>query len=237
MPYYKLTVGLENLGTKPPIGFSETWSFSAGSDSIARNQIQNYFTERAKVLSSSWKVGVFARLSRYQTNCRRFKPADKTKYCCVPRMESRIRCVCPAPVVGRQAAGDQGWDGVMTEFCTEPFAHVGCSKCQSNASASIRNWCMRGIPDSWFVNNAMAMTPAQQADVRNFVEKYIIGQLKAGVVACNDACSDTDATSCTAAVFTPYTHACPDFEKACKHDIGRPFGLRRGRRSKKKTAT
>lgn len=236
MPYYKLTVGLSNTTCVPPTGFSETWSFSAGSDTIARNQITNYLSERAKVLSSSWVVGTFVRLSRYQTNCRRFKPQGKTKYCCTPRMESRVRCVCPTPVVGKQAAGDQGWDGILIEFCTEPFPHVGCSKCQSNASASIRNWIMRGIPDNWFVNNAMAMTPAQKNDVTTFAQNYIIGQLKAGVVACNDACTSTDADSCTAAVFSVFTHQCPNFDRIAKRSIGRPFQLLRGRRSKRKTA-
>jgi len=235
MPFYKLTVGLQNTASKPPTGFSETWSFQASSDSVARNQITGYLAERAKVLSSSWRVGQFVRLSRYQTNCRRFKPANKTTYCCVPRMESRVRCVCPASVVGKQAEGDQGWDGILTEFCTEPYAHVGCQKCQSNASASIRNWVMRGIPDNWFVNNAMALTPAQKADINSFVTNYIIGTLKAGIVACNDACTDTSSTSCTAAVFAPFTHACPNFDRMAKRDIGRPFGLLRGRRSKRKT--
>jgi len=237
MPFYKLTVGLSNETSVPPVGFSESWSFQAGSDTIARNQITDYMSERAKVLSKSWKVGTFVRLSRYQTNCRRFKPQGKTKFCCVPRMESRIRCVCPTPLVGRQDDGDQGWDGIGIEFCTEPYAHTGCAKCQSNAAASIRQWTMRGIPDNWFTANKMVMNAAQKADVNGFVTGYIIGKLKAGIVACNDACTDTDSTSCTAAVFAPFTHACPNFEKMRKRDIGRPSGLARGRRSKRKVAT
>lgn len=237
MPFYKLVVGLQNNSSNPPLGFSESWSFSAGTDTEARSRIQNYLSERARCLSSSWQVGVFMRLSRYQTNCRRFKPAGKTKYCCVPRMESRVRCVCPAPVTGKQAAGDQGWNGIMNEYCTEPWAHVGCAKCQANTSASVRNWVMRGIPSSWFTDNKMTISPAQKADVRAFVETYILQQLKAGVVGCNTDCSDSSTTDCTAAVFAPFTHVCPDFDKPAKRDIGRPFLLRRGRRSKRKTAT
>jgi len=237
MPFYKMTVGLQNDSSNPPVGFSESWSFQAGTDTIARNQITGYMAERRKVLSKSWKVGVFVRLSRYQTNCRRFKPQGKTKWCCVPRMESRVRCVCPAPLVGALDDGDQGWDGVGIEFCTEPYAHTGCQKCQSNAAASIRNWTMRGIPDNFFTANKMNLTPAQKNDITSFVQTYIIGTLKAGIVACNDACTDTDSTSCTTAVFAPFTHACPNFDKMRKRDIGRPFGLARGRRSKRKVAT
>lgn len=237
MPFYKLTVGLENSGATPPVGFSETWSFQAGSDTEARSRIQNYLTERAKTLSKSWKVGVFFRLSRYKTNCKRFKPAGRDKYCCVPRMESRVRCVCPAPVVGRQDESDQGWDGILIEFCTEPYVHTGCLKCESNAAASIRNWIMRGIPDDWFKANKLSLSPAQKNDVRSFADTYIIGQLKAGIVACNDACADTDSPTCTAAVFAPFTHSCPNFDSARKRDIGRPFNLLRGRRSRRRTET
>jgi hypothetical protein len=237
MPFYKLTVGLNNKDSNPPTGFSETWSFSASSDTVARNQVADYVSERAKVLSKSWQVGTFLRLSRYQTNCRRFKPQGTTKYCCVPRMESRIRCVCPAPITGKQPDGDQGWDGLKIELCTEPYAHVGCSKCQANAAASTRQWIMRGMWDDFYKDNKMNLTAAQKNDITTFAQTYIIGKLKAGIVACNDACDDSSSASCTAAVFAPFTHACPDFDKPRKRDIGRPFGLYRGRRSKRKTAT
>jgi len=236
MPTYKLTVGLERTVGAPKAGFTETWYFSRASDEIARNAITGYLSERAKCLSNSWQVGTFVRLSRMQDNCRRFKPANKETWCCVPRVAGRVQCTCPAPLQGRQEVGDQGWDGILVEYCTDSFQHTGCSKCQSLQSAAVRQFIMRGIPDNWYVNGTMNPSPASVADIRGFVDTYIRGTLRAGTVACDDACTDTGDPSCTAHIFQRFQHVCLKEKRAVKRSTGRPFYLQRGRRSRRAPA-
>lgn len=236
MANYKLTVGLERKTGSPKSGFTETWYFSRSSDDQARNAVTGYLAERAKCLSNSWQVGTFVRLSLLRDNCKRFKPDGKDKYCCVPRVAGKVQCVCPAPLTGRQGVGDQGWDGVLIEYCTDTFQHTGCSKCESLKSAAVRQYIMRGIPDEWYAAGEMNPSPAAKADIRAFAETYIKDGLRAGTVACDDACSETSSTACTAVIFQRYLHVCLKTDRAVKRSVGRPFLLPRGRRSKRKTA-
>jgi hypothetical protein len=236
MPNYKVTVGLERTAGEPKAGFTETWYFTADSDTAARNRVQNYVSERAKCLSSSWQVGKFLRLSRLFDNCKRFKPQRATKYCCVPRTEGKVACTCPTPLQGRLGVGDQGWDGILVEYCTDPVQHTGCQKCESRRRPIVRQFIMRGIPDDWYANGVMKPSVTQRTDIRNFAEGYIKNELRAGSVVCDDACSDTDSAACTTVIFQRFFHVCIKDDRAVKRSTGRPFLLPRGRRSRRRTA-
>lgn len=236
MPNYKYTVGIERLSGSPKAGFTETWYFSRAGDDAARNAVTGYLVERAKCLSNSWQVGTFTRLSRLQDNCRRTLPAGRTKWCCVPRVAGKVQCLCPAPLTGRLGVGDQGWDGILVEYCTDPVQHTGCFKCESLMRPIVRQFIMRGIPDDWYSAGEMNPSVTQRNDIRNFVEGYIKDTLRAGSVACDDACSDTEAASCTAVIYQRFFHVCIKWTRPVKRSTGRPFFLPRGRRSRQSTA-
>ena len=236
MAVYKYSVGLQRIEGKPPAGFSETWYFNAGSDTEARTRANDYVSERAKVLSKSWQVGTFSRLSIMAATCKRFKPQGKEKYCCVPRVEGRVQCVCPTPLAGKIAVDtDQNWDGLLTEMCTNPILHTGCSKCEAQTKPFVRQYIMRGIPDTWYSGGNPAISSADQTKVRAFLT-YLKDVMKVGSVGCSDACSETSETACTSIVFALFEHVCPRFDQIHKRNTGRPFGLSRGRRSKRKAA-
>ena len=236
MPVYKYTVGLQRIEGKPAAGFSETWYFNAGTDSEAKSRANDYVSERAKILSKSWQVGTFTRLAVLAANCKRFKPQGKTKFCCVPRVESRVQCVCPAPLAGKIAVdSDQNWDGLLVEMCTNPIAHTGCAKCELQTKPFVRQQILRGIPDTWYSGGLPAINATDQGKVRTFMN-YLKTSMIAGSVGCSDDCSDDDDTACTSVVFAPFTDYCPRFDQIHKRNTGRPFGLGRGRRSKRKAA-
>lgn len=235
MPIYKYVVGLQRVQGKPTAGFTETWYFNESSDDAARNAVSDYVSERAKVLSKSWQVGTFARLSILSADCKRFKPQGRTKFCCVPKTEGRVQCVCPAPLVGKiNQEADQNWDGLLIELCTESILHTGCAKCQPLTKPFVRNWIMRGIPDYWYSAGEPSIPVADKAKVQTFVN-YLKAAPVFGAVGCSDACSDTEETSCTSVVFAPFLHACIRYDEIHKRNTGRPFGLPRGRRSRRRT--
>jgi len=235
MPIYKYTVGLQRIAGKPTAGFTETWYFNEGSDEAARNAVADYVSERAKILSRSWQVGTFARLSVLSANCKRFKPEGRTKFCCVPKIEARVQCVCPAPLTGKLLVdADQNWDGLLIELCTDSILHTGCAKCSPLTKPFVRNWIMRGIPDTWYSGGEPAISAADKAKVQTFIN-YLLTAPTFGSVGCSDACSDDDTTSCTSVVFAPFVHACPRYDQIHKRNTGRPFGLGRGRRSRRRT--
>lgn len=234
MPIYKYTVGLQRVQGSPAAGFTDTWYFNESSDEAARTAVQDYFSERAKVTSKSWQVGTFARLSILAADCKRFKPQGRTKFCCVPRTEGRVQCVCPTPVVGKiNQEADQNWDGLLIELCTDSILHTGCQKCESQTKPFVRNWIMRGIPDYWYSAGEPSVPVADKAKVQTFIN-YLLQQPTFGSVGCSDACSDTDASACTSVVFAPFTHACPRFDQIHKRNTGRIFNQPRGRRSRRR---
>lgn len=236
MPIYKYTIGLERTQGKPAAGFTETWYFNAGNDDAARTAVADYASERSKVLSRSWSVGKFARLSILSADCKRFKPQGATKFCCVPRTEGRVQCVCPTPLTGKIAQdADQNWDGVLLELCTDSILHTGCKKCQPQTKPFVRNWIMRGAPDYWYSNGEPSIPVGDQGKIRAF-GNYLLESPTFGAVGCSDACSDTDADACTSVVFAAFKHICYRFDESHKRNTGRPFGLARGRRSRRRTA-
>jgi len=237
MAVYKYTVGLQRIAGRPQAGFTETWYFDASSDEDARNRVTDYMSQRATILSKSWQVGTFARLAIMSSTCRRFKPQGRDKFCCVPRTEGRVQCVCPSPITGRlNVDADQNWDGLLIEVCTNSILHVGCAKCESQTKPFVRQWIMRGIPDSWYALGEPTIGAADKAKVNAFLQ-WLVNTMQAGSVGCSDACSDLDTTPCTSTVFARFHHACPRWDSPRKRNTGRPFGLPVGRRSRRTVAT
>jgi len=236
MPVYKYTVGLQRVQGTPAAGFSELWYFNAASDDEARNRVTDYISERAKILSRSWQVGTFSRLAVMSANCKRFKPQGRDKYCCIPKVEGRVQCVCPTPQTGKLAAdADQNWDGLLVEMCSDSILHTGCSKCSPQTKPFVANRIFRGVPDSWYSNGEPSIPVIDKGKVQAFLN-FLQNSMKVGSVGCSDACSDTDASSCTSVVFALFVHFCPRYDQIHKRNTGRPFGLARGRRSRRRVA-
>jgi len=205
MPFYRLT-GLFQFAGTPPCGFSESWDFDAASESLAVSQANSWPKERRALMSHDWSIiGVRLSLIEYTSA----PPACNRKYTPVQQQ------ICVQPVEGSiQSDCDTPWAAVLVAISTKG------SVLPVPAPPRPRMWQLRGIPDSWWTGE-LSIPVADKGAIAKYV-KYLVDQLQAGHVTPN--------AGCTAAQLQPYVSSC--VKRISNRQIGRPFGLLRGRRVK-----
>jgi len=202
MPFYRGT-WLFNFGGKPPAGFSESWDFDAATDSLAISQMQPFFKERAALMSKDWEI-IGARLSQItlvQAPACKLKLVPVNMEICLKKQAGLIQDNCDTP-----------WASILVDIATK----------QSSPSLGVpprpRRWQCRGIPDTWWTGS-LTVPNADAAAVLAFI-KFLKDSLQAGHVKANAGCS--------ALAMQPYTTGC--IKRISNRQVGRPFGLLRGRR-------
>jgi len=202
MAYYRYTLLMQFNETSPPAGFSESWENQETSDAQARNQLNTLVNARKACLSNAWTI-LSGRISKlsYQAS----PSPGRIKQSLVQAL------TCPAGVVGLLGASDTPWTAALIEMSKFTLP-------ASTASTRPRYQQVRGIPDTWWDGSALSIPAGDQAALQGFFT-YLISIAQMGQVRISDA----------ALILQRYRGIC--IKRISSRRIGRPFGLRRGRRS------
>jgi len=203
MPVYRFTMMMQHNTAAPAVGFSESWSANATSDTNARNKMQTLIQQRTEVLSQSWTIqgGRIARLE-YQAS-----PAP-------PKIVERLvqPLVCNAGTAGKLGVTDTPWAAVLVQMNKVSLDDV-------TVRTRPREQQVRGIPDTWWTGGALDIPAADLAKLQGFFS-YLISPLQFGA---------GQARIVDAAVFLQrFNGIC--LKRISNRRIGRPFGLIRGRK-------
>jgi len=203
MPTYKGTL-LFQFQEQPPCGFSESFEFNATSDAAAATKLATWPAKRVTWLAANWKIVGF-RLSKLSYASVSGK--------CKKRYTPISVNACVTTPAGLLTAADTPYTAVLAKFT------------YIDQTFRPRQYLARGIPDTWWTNASLVIPPF---DGNKFLEwfnfmKSIGG---GGVVSSkgNPAASCSESTS-------RLDQYC--VQRIASRRIGRPFGLLRGRRSKK----
>lgn len=208
MPFYKSTYFWNYVGNSGlPVGFSESFEFERSSDDNAIGAAINggYAKARQITISDDWNL-VGMRLSKLLQVSVVGPPAR----CYVGQS---LVYTCPRNLFGGNAdSADTPWAALLYDL-------VGTNDVAGwPTKAKPRKFFLRGIPDTWWQNDQVAVPAGRDRAIRDFF-RFIINDLQAGNVEPNAACDDL--------LINPYTQAC--FRRVANRQIGRPFGLIRGR--------
>lgn len=206
MPIYKATMFVEGEFI-PPTGFSESWEFERSEDSAAQSVALEMVGQRRQVLSNNWAVRA-VRLARLLVT-----GAGPT---CGIRNEAVNISGCIADSQGLLGATDTPWTAIYIEMPTR----------QSTPSVGLpprpRRYQLRGIPDSFWDGATQQIDPTAPPIIAAWLT-WVINTLQAGDAKPNSGCTQLRVQ--------PYTTHC--IRRISSRRIGRPFGLVRGRRSKR----
>jgi len=212
MPIYKTTLFMESRVGNPARGFSESWSWEQASESALFNQAAQLASERSKILSQSYQITSYriARLEGIQGGT-----------FCTLKQHLVQTAICPVPINGKLSEGDIPAAAVLVQMSLAQLTIDGVPQVHRP-----RQWQLRGIPDTWWDGSVLAIPAADKVKIQNFCN-FIVSILFAGVVFGYPLCPDL--------VVQKYQACC--IRRISSRRIGRPFGLLRGRRSKRTTAT
>lgn len=188
----------------PPVGFSESIEFEADDDDAAKGKIATWPAQRVKWLASQWKIVGF-RLA--------LVTLSGSGGTCKAKFTPIQIGACPGNPSGQLGDADTPFTGVLfrVDFGV-PIKRP-------------RNYIGRGIPDDWWTAGALAIPPAAGGKFLNWFN-FMRAQ-KAGAFRFNPK----HALPCEVN-FTRWFSYCT--QRIASRRIGRPFGLIRGRKSKKK---
>jgi len=203
MPYYKGTL-LFNYTGSPSTGFSESHEFFAATDSEAKSKIAAWPAERRKWLAQQWRIVGF-RLSAIALVAQSGK--------CVKKYKPIAIGACVGTVVGLLGDADSPYTGVLVEIGFD------------FGDRRPRNFIARGVPDGWWTGGALSIPVGEGNRFLawfNFMRNTAVAATVFGVPTSDPPCS------LTARAWNQYC-----VKRIASRRIGRPFGLLRGRRSKK----
>jgi len=197
--FFRGTLLFNFEGATPPAGFSESWEYEAGTEQQGVDRLNSIASRRAEVLSEDWTI-IGQRVTRADLE------GSIIKYSLV------MTPTCAGTYDGKLGDSDSPWAAVLVKINKQRDELV--------ASARPRMYQMRGIPDSWWANQGVAMPAADKAAFATFMKSVTQPGLQVGQLAVSAA---------PAIVLQRYNGYCPP--KPSNRKIGRPFGLHRGRRS------
>jgi hypothetical protein len=188
----------------PPVGFSESVEFFAATDEAAKASIATWPAQRRKWLAQQWKIVGF-RLAKITLS--------GSGGTCKAKFSPVQIGACVGQPIGLLGDADTPFTGVLFRV-----AFIDPAK-------RPRQYIGRGIPDSWWTAGALSIP---NADGNKFLTwfNFMVSQ-KAGAfkfAAKKALPCPTDLTN--------WDSYCT--QRIASRRIGRPFGLIRGRRSKKK---
>jgi hypothetical protein len=188
----------------PPVGFSESIMFNAASDAAAKTSIAAWPAQRRKWLASQWQIVGF-RLATVTL--------------------SGSGGTCKASFKPVQIGACVGTPGGLLGDADTPFTGVLFRVTFNSPTKRARNYIGRGIPDSWWTAGALSI-PA--GDGNKFLAwfNYMVSQ---GAGAYGYAAKKALPCPEDLALWKSYCT-----QRIASRRIGRPFGLIRGRKSKKK---
>ena len=188
----------------PPVGFSESIEFEAANDAAAIASIATWPAQRRKWLASQWKIVGF-RLA--------LVTLSGSGGTCKPKFKPVQIGACVGTPAGLLGDADSPFTGVLFRVTF------------NSPTKKPRNFVGRGIPDSWWTAGALSI-PA--ADGNKFLSwfNFMVAQ-KAGAYGF----APLHALPCPTDLASWKSYCT---QRIASRRIGRPFGLIRGRKSKKK---
>lgn len=191
----------------PPVcGFSESYEFEASSVAAATAVAANLPAFRAGILSSSWQI------IGYRLSAISYTYVSTPKPHCVKKYTPVKIIACISPITGALGVTDS------------PYAAVYYDISMVDPVLRDRRMLIRGIPDTWW-DGGVLVDPCPDAGAVvvwfNAFKTAGVGKAYALPSGCSPA-------------FIGWNAYCP--KRIASRRIGRPFGLLRGRRSKKKVA-
>jgi len=203
MPMYRFTMMVSSNFTQPSVGFSESWTANAANDTKSRERMQTLIDERTKILSESWTItsGRIGKLAITGSG-----PTAKI----VERLVQPLQCNSGLP--GKLGPSDTPWAAVLIELNKVALA-------DTTVRTRPREQQLRGIPDGWWVDGALAIPEADKGKVQSFFS-WLINPTTFGA---------GQARIVSSALFLQNFLA-PCFKRISNRRIGRPFGLIRGRK-------
>jgi hypothetical protein len=210
MSFYKTTLFIQAVAETPPNGFTESWSWEETSESSLFNHAAQLASERSKILSSSYQIVSYriARLTGIQGGS-----------FCTLKQSLVQTAICPVPLVGKLGVADLPAAAVLVSM-----AIAGLTINEVPQVHRPRQWQLRGIPDTWWDGAALVIPAADKTKITNFCN-FLTSVLFAGIVFGYPLCPDLNVQK--------YQSCCT--RRISSRRIGRPFGLLRGRRSKRPT--
>lgn len=206
MPIYRATMHFEGEFI-PPTGFSESWEFNRTSDDEAQQLALDMVGERKKYLSANWSIR--------SVRAARLTPNGNVSDCKIKAAAVQING-CIQDAQGVLGPTDTPWTAIYIEIPSR----------QSTPSVATtprpRRYQMRGIPDSWW-DGANAELSNEVGPLTAAWMQWLVNVMKAGDAKANAGCSSLQ--------IQPYMMGC--VRRISSRRIGRPFGLVRGRRSKR----
>ena len=188
----------------PPVGFSESVEFEADDDDQAKTKIATWPAQRVKWLASQWKIVGF-RLALSTI--------------------STVSGKCKEKLTPVQIGACVGTPSGLLGDADSPFTGVLFRVTFGNPIKLPRNYIARGIPDDWWAGGVLAIPPGAGTKFLGWFN--FMRTQKAGAYRFNPK----KAPPCTVD-FTRWLSYCT--QRIASRRIGRPFGLIRGRKSKKK---
>jgi len=203
MAIYRFTMFVQFNNAAPSVGFSESWTAQAASDTQARNRMQTLISQRTEVLSSSWTIqgGRIARIEY------RASPSPARL---VERLVQPL--VCQSGLAGKLGDADTPWAAVLIQMNKASLDDL-------TVRTRPREQQLRGIPDTWWTAAALSIPPADSAKVQGFLS-FLLNGLQFGAGQARIVSS--------AAFLQRFTGIC--LKRISNRRIGRPFGLIRGRK-------
>jgi hypothetical protein len=190
---------------QPPVGFSESYEFFANSDGGAKATVAQMPAQRIKWLASQWKIVGF-RLATVTLS--------GSGGTCKQKFQPLAIGACAGSPSGLLSDADSPFTGVLFKVM---FA---------DPDKKPRNYIGRGIPDTWWTSGALSIPNADGNKFLqwfNFMKSVNVGAFK--FAAKHALPCPTDLVK--------WDSYCT--QRIAARRIGRPFGLIRGRKSKKKT--
>jgi len=188
----------------PPCGFSESFMFEAASDLVAKGVIANWPGQRIKWLASQWKIVGFRLASISNVT-----------------VSGKCKQVYTPVQIGACAGSPSG----LLSDADTPFTAVLFKVMFADPAKRPRQYLARGIPDTWWTAGALTI-PA--ADGNKFLTWFNFMKAQATGAFFY---APKKVPPCPTSL-TPWSTYCTT--RIASRRIGRPFGLIRGRKSKKK---
>jgi hypothetical protein len=189
---------------QPPVGFSESIEFTAETDTDARNKIASWPEQRKAWLASDWRIIGFRLALISHTS---------TGGICKAKYTPIQIAACAGNLLGDLGNAETPFAGVLFRVSfgvgvKRPRMYVG-----------------RGIPNTWWTAGALSIPPDEGGKFLGWFN--FMRSQKAGAYLYNPK----HALPCEPQ-FTRWFSYCT--VRIASRRIGRPFGLIRGRKSKKK---
>lgn len=204
--------------SSPPCGFTESFEYLSATEEIAFQFISPYIKDRLLFLSEDWSI-IGARVANLSAH--KFTPPAPDPVICTIVQTMVTPYVCQVPRAGNLGPADTPWAAILLEIPVgKPQADLPPRPNGQPAKVLSRKMQIRGIPDSWWTANALTIPGADAGNIQEWIS-HLVKTWAVGHFRPNGLCTDL--------ILVPYkANAC--IKRISNRQIGRPFGLLRGRR-------